>query len=172
MVQLHLSSVRHDLVSTWLFVSLVYFFHRWGKEKQLSALILSSLALGLVLGTNFSIAAFLPGFAVLALVGFRCYRYTFKQALGWVCAALLAFALLSSRFTSATRYTSAHGWSGRGGNDQRGCGSGDAARKVHCAHQRTLAYQLADLTWLPSPVEAYLTAAKAAAPARFPNRWV
>jgi hypothetical protein len=163
-VQLHLSSVRHDLVSTWLFVSLVYFFHRWGKEKQLSALILSSLALGLVLGTNFSIAAFLPGFAVLALVGFRCYRYTFKQALGWVCAALLAFALLSSPIYISNQIH----FGSPVGPDAAEMTSAAVEAEMPRAKYIALtsarwAYQLADLSWLPSPVEAYLTAAKAAA---------
>ncbi len=163
-VQLHLSSVRHDLISSWLFISLVYFFHRWGKEKQLSALILSSLALGLVLGTNFSIAAFLPGFAVLALVGFWCYRYTFKQALGWVCAALLAFALLSSPIyiSNQIHFGSPVGPDAAEMTSTAVKAEMPIAKYIALTSTRWV-YQLADLSWLPKSIQVPLTAGKAAA---------
>jgi len=95
-VQLHLTSVRHDLISTWLFLSTFYFFHRWGKTREFAYLLLSALALALVVGTNFSIAAYLPGMVLMLLLGFVFYRYSFKQVLQWVGVTLLCFLLLSS----------------------------------------------------------------------------
>lgn len=163
-VQLHLTSVRHDLISTWLFVSLIYFFHRWGKEKQISALLLSSLALGLVLGTNFSIAAYLPGFAVLALAGFWSYRYSLKQALGWVCAALLAFGLFSSPIYISNQI---HFGSPVGPDAAEMTSTAVEAEMPRAKYivltSTRWTYQLADLSWLPGSIQTRLTAAKSAA---------
>ncbi len=162
-VQLHLTSVRHDLISTWLFVSLVYFFHRWGKEKQRGALILSSLALGLVLGTNFSIAAYLPGFAMLALASFWVYRYSLKQGLGWVCAAVLAFALLSSPIYVSNQIN----FGSPVGPDAAEMTSTAVEAEMPRAKYIALTsarwvYQLADLSWLPKSIQLPMTAGKAA----------
>ena len=163
-VQLHLTSVRHDLVSTWLFLSLVYFFHRWGKERQRGALILSGLSLGLVLGTNFSIAAYLPGFAVLALAGFRVYKYSLKQALGWLAAALLAFGLLSSPvyISNQLHFGSPVGPDAAEMTSTAVEAEMSRAKYIALTSARWT-YQLADLSWLPGPVQARLSAAKAAA---------
>jgi len=162
-VQLHLTSVRHDLISTWLFVSLVYFFHRWGKEKQRGALILSSLAFGLVLGTNFSIAAYLPGFAMLALASFWVYRYSLKQGLGWVCAAVLAFALLSSPIYVSNQIN----FGSPVGPDAAEMTSTAVEAEMPRAKYIALTsarwvYQLADLSWLPKSIQLPMTAGKAA----------
>ncbi|MEL7646417.1 MAG: glycosyltransferase family 39 protein [Anaerolineaceae bacterium] len=163
-VQLHLTSVRHDLISTWLFISLVYFFYRWGKEKQLGALLLSSLALGLVLGTNFSIAAYLPGFALLALTGFWTYKYKLKHALVWLCAALLAFGLFSSPIYISNQLN----FGSPVGPDAAEMTSTAVEAEMPRAKYIALtsarwAYQLADFSWLPRSVQAPLTTAKAAA---------
>ncbi len=95
-VQLHLTSVRHDLVSTWLFVSALYFFLRWSNTHRPAYMILSGLAFGLVIGTNFSIAAYLPGLAIVMLSGLFTRTITFKQLTTWAGVALLSFFLFSS----------------------------------------------------------------------------
>ena len=95
-VQLHLTSVRHDLISTWLFMNCLYFFYRWEKNRKAIYMVLSALALGLVVGTNFSIATYLPGFLVLLVVGIFSRRYQMKDMLLFSSAALLAFLLFSS----------------------------------------------------------------------------
>ncbi len=95
-VQLHLTSVRHDLISTWLFVSCLYYFHRWVQTRESAHLILSALALGLVVGANFSIATYLPGLAIMLLVWLVTRRCTLKQMLRWGAAVLLAITIFSS----------------------------------------------------------------------------
>jgi 4-amino-4-deoxy-L-arabinose transferase-like glycosyltransferase len=95
-VQLHLTSVRHDLISTWLFLSCLYFFHRWGVTRQADYLIFSALSLGLVVGTNFSIAAYLPGLGILLAIWLWTRHYSLKQMAAWVAAVVLAFMLFSS----------------------------------------------------------------------------
>ncbi len=95
-VQLHLTSVRHDLVSTWLFISCLYFFHRWGRTHQTGYMLLSALSLGLVVGTNFSIAAYLPGLVILLALWLFSRRYSLRQMLVWGAAVVLAFLLFSS----------------------------------------------------------------------------
>ena len=163
-VQLHLTSVRHDLVSTWLFISLVYFFYRWSKDKQSSALILSSLALGLVLGTNFSIAAYLPGFALFALSGLLARRYSFRQALVWVCAALLAFGLFSSPIylSNQLHFGSLVGPDAAEMTSTAVLDEMPAAKYVALTSARWV-YQLADVSWLPRSIQAGILPVKAAA---------
>ncbi len=97
-VQLHLSSVRHDLVSAWLFTLAVLFFYRWGKEPhQRTWMILSALAAGLVVGTNFSIIFYLPALAVLFLLGWLVSRtHSFRMLTQWAIAAGVAFLIFSS----------------------------------------------------------------------------
>ena len=95
-VQLHLTSVRHDLISTWLFMLCVYLFYRWSKSGLLIYMALSGLALGLVVGTNFSIAAYLPGLFIMFVVSLIIGRHSFKDLLLYGGTALLAFVLFSS----------------------------------------------------------------------------
>ena len=95
-VQLHLTSVRHDLISTWLFLNCLYFFYRWVCSRKLVYMVLSALALGLVVGTNFSIATYLPGFFILLLMGIIVRRYKVRDVLYFGGLALLAFLLFSS----------------------------------------------------------------------------
>lgn len=163
-VQLHLSSVRHDLISTWLFVSLVYFFHRWVKDKQHSDLLLSALALGLVLGTNFSIAAYLPGFALLALTGVWIYKVTFRQALLWMCAALLAFGLFSSTIYISNQVHFGSPVGPDAAEMTSTAVEAEMPRAKYIALTSTRwTYQLADVSWLPKSLQTDLLALKAGA---------
>jgi hypothetical protein len=122
------------------------------------------LALGLVLGTNFSIAAYLPGFAVLALAGFWSYRYSLKQALGWVCAALLAFGLFSSPIYISNQI---HFGSPVGPDAAEMTSTAVEAEMPRAKYivltSTRWTYQLADLSWLPGSIQTRLTAVKSAA---------
>jgi hypothetical protein len=95
-VQLHLTSARHDLISTWLFLTSFYFLYRWGKTRQVIHMVLSALALGLVVGTNFSIAAYLPGLVVMLVIWLAARRYSLRQMVLWGGAVLLTFLIFSS----------------------------------------------------------------------------
>ena len=95
-VQLHLTSVRHDLISTWLFVTCLYFFFRWNKSRQAAYMVLSGLALGLVVGTNFSIATYLPGLFILLVASLILKRQSLKDMLLYGGITVVAFMLFSS----------------------------------------------------------------------------
>jgi len=161
-VQLHLTSVRHDLISTWLFLSTFYFFHRWGKTRGFAYLLLSALALALVVGTNFSIAAYLPGMVLMLLLGFVFYRYSFKQVLQWVGVTLLCFLLFSSPvYVSNTVY-----FGSPLGPDAAQMTSAAVAEempvgKYIVVNATRWFYQLLDFSWLPQPVQQALVSAKA-----------
>ncbi len=152
-VQLHLTSVRHDLISTWLFVSSLYFLIRWGKSHQAAHLVLSALALGLVIGTNFSIAAYLPGLVVMLILWFFTRQYTAKQMTLWAGCTLAAFMLFSSPIfiSNWIHYHSPVG--------------PDAATMTSAAMSEEMpivkyllinttrwCYQLLDFSWLPKPL--------------------
>ena len=161
-VQLHLTSVRHDLINTWLFLSTFYFFHRWGKTREFAYLLLSALALALVVGTNFSIAAYLPGMVLMLLLGFVFYRYSFKQVLQWVGVTLLCFLLFSSPiYVSNTVY-----FGSPLGPDAAQMTSAAVAEempvgKYIVVNATRWFYQLLDFSWLPQPVQQALVSAKA-----------
>jgi hypothetical protein len=95
-IQLHLTSVRQDLISTWLFLSAFYTLYLWGKTGKKTYMWLSALALGLVVGTNFSIAAYLPGLAVVGVLLLVWRVIPPRRFLAWGAAALLVFLLFSS----------------------------------------------------------------------------
>ena len=161
-VQLHLTSVRHDLISTWLFLSTFYFFHRWGKTREFAYLLLSALALALVVGTNFSIAAYLPGMVLMLLLGFVFYRYSFKQVLQWVGVTLLCFLL----FSSPIYVSNAIYFGSPLGPDAAQMTSAAVAEemplgKYIIVNATRWFYQLLDFSWLPQPVQQALVSAKA-----------
>lgn len=161
-VQLHLTSVRHDLISTWLFLSTFYFFHRWGKTREFAYLLLSALALALVVGTNFSIAAYLPGMVLMLLLGFVFYRYSFKQVLQWVGVTLLCFLL----FSSPIYVSNAIYFGSPLGPDAAQMTSAAVAEemplgKYIIVNATRWFYQLLDFSWLPKPVQQALISAKA-----------
>jgi 4-amino-4-deoxy-L-arabinose transferase-like glycosyltransferase len=161
-VQLHLTSVRHDLISTWLFLTTFYFFHRWGKTREFAYLLLSALALALVVGTNFSIAAYLPGMVLMLLLGFVFYRYSFKQVLQWGGVTLLCFLLLSSPiYVSNAIY-----FGSPLGPDAAQMTSAAVAEemplgKYIVVNATRWFYQLLDFSWLPQPVQQALVSTKA-----------
>jgi len=161
-VQLHLTSVRHDLINTWLFLSTFYFFHRWGKTREFAYLLLSALALALVVGTNFSIAAYLPGMVLMLLLGFVFYRYSFKQVLQWVGVTLLCFLL----FSSPIYVSNAIYFGSPLGPDAAQMTSAAVAEemplgKYIIVNATRWFYQLLDFSWLPQPVQQALVSAKA-----------
>jgi len=161
-VQLHLSSVRHDLISTWLFLSLLYFFHRWGKQKQNGDFILSGLALGLVVGTNFSIAAYLPGFALIVILGFWCYRYSFRDIFKWAGWVLLVFCLFSSQIyiSNEIHFGSVLGAGAMEMTSASVIEEMQIQKYVALTSTRWV-YQLVDFSWIPGPAQSWLINIKA-----------
>lgn len=96
-VQMNFSSTRHDHVSSFMLIAAVYFFYQHLKEKSTSYLILSGLGLGLSIGTNYSVAGFLPGLALFFLIYWLVFhKVNFREVITLAASALLAFFLFSS----------------------------------------------------------------------------
>ncbi len=96
-VQMNFSSTRHDHVSSFMLIAAVYFFYHHLKEKNTSYLILSGLGLGLSIGTNYSVAGYLPGLALFFLIYWLVFRkVNFREITTLSASTLLAFFLFSS----------------------------------------------------------------------------
>ncbi|MBE0687686.1 MAG: glycosyltransferase family 39 protein, partial [Anaerolineaceae bacterium] len=78
-VQMNFSSTRHDHVSSFMLIAAVYFFYHHLKEKNNGYLVLSGLGIGLSIGTNYSVAGYLPGLALFFLIYWLVFhKITFK----------------------------------------------------------------------------------------------
>lgn len=96
-VQMNFSSTRHDHVSSFMLIAAVYFFYHHLKEKNSGYLILSGLGLGLSIGTNYSVAGYLPGLAFFFLIYWLAFRkINFREIITLAGSSLLAFFLFSS----------------------------------------------------------------------------
>lgn len=96
-VQMNFSSTRHDHVSSFMLIAAVYFFYHHLKEKNHGFLILSGLGLGFSIGTNYSVAGYLPGLALFFLICWLVFRkVNFREITTLAASALLAFFLFSS----------------------------------------------------------------------------
>ncbi len=96
-VQMNFSSTRHDHVSSFMLIAAVYFFYHHLKEKNSGYLVLSGLGLGLSIGTNYSVAGYLPGLAFFLLIYWLVFRkINFREILTLAASVLLAFFLFSS----------------------------------------------------------------------------
>ncbi|PKO04350.1 MAG: hypothetical protein CVU41_17525 [Chloroflexi bacterium HGW-Chloroflexi-3] len=96
-VQMNFSSTRHDHVSSFMLIAAVYFFYHHLKEKNTGYLILSGLGLGLSIGTNYSVAGYLPGLALFFLIFWLVFRkINFREVIILAASASLAFILFSS----------------------------------------------------------------------------
>ncbi len=152
-VQLHLTSVRHDLISTWLFVSSFYFLYRSISNHQPAHLILSALALGLVIGTNFSIAAYLPGLMVMLILWFFSRKYAMKELLTWTGYVFAAFLLFSSPIFISNWIH----FNSPVGPDAASMTSAAVAEEMPLMNYLLInttrwCYQLLDFSWLPKPL--------------------
>lgn len=161
-VLLHLTSVRHDLINAWLFLSCLYFFIRWGKLNKAIYMVLSALSLALVIGANFSIAAYLPGLLIMLGIWFFSRRYSYKKILIWLAAVLLAFMLFSSPIYISNMI---HFNSPMGPDvtemTSTAITSEMSLGKYIAINISRWSYQLVDFSWLPPPVAEIGVRAKA-----------
>ena len=96
-VQLNFTSTRHDHPSSLLVLAAVYFFYRHLKENNTSYLVLAGLAIGLSIGTNYSVAGYLPGLALMFLLYWLVFKQvTFNEIITLGVSSLLAFLIFSS----------------------------------------------------------------------------
>jgi hypothetical protein len=96
-VQMNFSSTRHDHVSSFMLIAAVYFFYHHLKKKNSGYLVLSGLGLGLSIGTNYSVAGYLPGIALFFLIYWLVFhKVNFREVTTLAASALMAFILFSS----------------------------------------------------------------------------
>ena len=96
-VQLNFTSTRHDHPSSLLILAAIYFFYQHLKQKNSSYLVITGLAIGLSIGTNYSVAGYLPGLAILFVLYWVVLKQiTFREMVTLGGASLMAFLLLSS----------------------------------------------------------------------------
>lgn len=96
-VQLNFTSTRHDHASSFMLIAAVYFFYYHLKEKNNGYLVLTGLAIGLSIGSNYSVAGYLPGLALFFLLYWLVFRkINFSQVVSMAASALFAFLLFSS----------------------------------------------------------------------------
>ena len=96
-VVLELSTAQSDLVVTSLFICCVYLLWSGWKENNSSLLLLSTLALGLGLGTKQTIFFALPGLALFLLLLFwKIPENKWKKSITWITGAVFFFILTGS----------------------------------------------------------------------------
>ena len=96
-VQLNFTSTRHDHASSLLVLSAVYFFYLHLQRKNISYLILTGLAIGLSIGTNYSVGGYLPGLAIIFVVYWLVFKkVNFRELVTLGISSFLGFFLLSS----------------------------------------------------------------------------
>ncbi len=96
-IQLNLTSSRHDHISTFLLMAAFYFFTRHFILSSNTNLVLIGLSLGLSVGTNLSVAPYLLGFLNVFLISWLILKKLSKKdffQLGIYCG--VSFLLLSS----------------------------------------------------------------------------
>jgi len=96
-VQMNFSSTRHDHVSSFMLIAAVYFFYYHLKRKNTGYLLLAGLAIGLSIGTNFSVGGYLPGLAIFFLLYWLLFKMiNLHDVIILGSSSFLSFLLLSS----------------------------------------------------------------------------
>ena len=158
-VQLNLTSTRHDHISTFLLLAGFYFLYNASQQKKCQPLLLAGLSLGLSIGTNLAVGAYLPGFFVMVLVFWLVLkRLSFRQVLVFSLAALLAFFVFSAPIYLSNWQTFGSPL-GPDALDMTPFGGRQAAISP-LTHVLLMlgrwAYHMADPTGIPQPVAGYL----------------
>lgn len=96
-VMMNFTSSRHDHVSSWLLLNAVYFLFVHSEEKNLSALLIAALSLGISIGTNYSVAGYLPGLAIFIFLLWLAYKkITCRELLFFSSFSIVFFAIFSA----------------------------------------------------------------------------
>jgi len=96
-VQLNFTSTRHDHISSLLLLAAIYFFLSHIIKRNRGYLTLMGLALGLSIGTNYSVAGYLPGILIsLMILWLLLKKINIKELIQLAGAFTVAFILFSS----------------------------------------------------------------------------
>ncbi len=166
-VQLNFTSTRHDHPSSLLVLAAVYFFYQHLKAKNISYLVLAGLAIGLSIGTNYSVAGYLPGLALMFLLYWLVFKQvTFKEIITLGVSSLLAFLIFSSA-VYISNYVHFSSFLGPEALEMTSQASSleDTSKLEHVGLMAgRWAYQIVDFQGIPEPYLGKLMQIKAAVP--------
>ena len=163
-VQLNLSSSRHDHVSTFMLLAAFYFLVCGVKMKNATCWFLVGFSLALSIGTNMGVATYLPGIAVILLFAWLVLKkLSFQAILYIIVSSLVCFLLFSSPI-----YISNFIHFGTPLSPDADSMVGEDSINMSSPVEHFLlmngrwAYQLLDCRGLPDPLAGYCHKAKAA----------
>lgn len=166
-VQLNFTSTRHDHPSSLLVLAAVYFFYQHLKAKNISYLVLAGLAIGLSIGTNYSVAGYLPGLALMFLFYWLVFKkVSFKEIITLGVSSLLAFLIFSSA-VYISNYVHFSSFLGPEALEMTSQASSleDTSKLEHVGLMAgRWAYQIVDFQGIPEPYLGKLMQIKAAIP--------
>ena len=166
-VQLNFTSTRHDHPSSLLVLAAVYFFYQHLKAKNISYLVLAGLAIGLSIGTNYSVAGYLPGLALMFLLYWLVFKkVSFKEIITLGVSSLLAFLVFSSA-VYISNYVHFSSFLGPEALEMTSQASSleDTSKLEHVGLMAgRWAYQIVDFQGIPEPYLGKLMQIKAAIP--------
>jgi 4-amino-4-deoxy-L-arabinose transferase-like glycosyltransferase len=166
-VQLNFTSTRHDHPSSLLVLAAVYFFYQHLKAKNISYLVLAGLAIGLSIGTNYSVAGYLPCLALMFLLYWLVFKQvTFKEIITLGVSSLLAFLIFSSA-VYISNYVHFSSFLGPEALEMTSQASSleDTSKLEHVGLMAgRWAYQIVDFQGIPEPYLGKLMQIKAAIP--------
>lgn len=166
-VQLNFTSTRHDHPSSLLVLAAVYFFYQHLKAKNISYLVLAGLAIGLSIGTNYSVAGYLPGLALMFLLYWLVFKQvSFKEIITLGVSSLLAFLVFSSA-VYISNYVHFSSFLGPEALEMTSQASSleDTSKLEHVGLMAgRWAYQIVDFQGIPEPYLGKLMQIKAAIP--------
>lgn len=172
-VQLNFTSTRHDHVSSLMVLSVIYFFYLYLKEKNTGYLILSGLSIGLSIGTNYSVAGYLPGLSLIFFLYWLIFKkITFKEIITVGVSSIVAFILLSSP-VFISNYVSFNSFLGPDALEMTSQ-SAFQSESTPIEHVGLMAgrwaYQIVDFQGIPEPYLGKLMSIKAWLPALFAEK--
>jgi len=168
-VQLNFTSTRHDHVSSLLVLSAIYFFYFHLKEKNNGYLILSGLSIGLSIGTNYSVAGYLPGLAIAFVLFWLFFKkLAFREVITLGVSSMIAFFLFSSPIfiSNKVSFSSFLGPDALEMTSQSAFQSESTTIEHLALMSVRWAYQIADFQGIPEPYLGKLMQDKAWLPAQ------
>jgi 4-amino-4-deoxy-L-arabinose transferase-like glycosyltransferase len=153
MVVLQSSTTQNDLVVTFFAVSFFYFFHIGLKQRNYRKLLLSGIALGLAVGTKYTILYMLPALGIASLILLRKYKTKVSLYVHW-CVFCLVGILVFGAYNYIQNYQTYGNPIGPPKEIYRFSGK----KNIEKAFLNALrfGYEACDFRGLPEPLESYL----------------
>lgn len=160
-VQLNFTSTRHDHVSSLLLLAAIYFFNAHLSIKNRGYLILTGLALGLSIGTNYSVIGYLPGLFIACLYCWLILKRMVLQDVKILTGATIVCSLLFSSAVYLSNQLHFGSPLGPDALEMTSHSSEDIRLPEHIALMTgRWMYQMVDLEQVPQPAYSLLVQVK------------